>query len=203
MAITCNICCNINQHGNTHNTILDSRTSLITYTYHVYLMKNLCAPKIQDQPTCWITSSATHSKILHPIALHISLPNALTCLWLIFTRRTRGYCLKKKSSLIFSGPSLNKHLLSHFVSYLFLLFSQGQFSELHRTVCGFVSALTSTVSFPLYTIYVSDTNRSPVPFILVIDSDVFPSMLCSLMWSNWYTWVQPFILFHWFHSWSF
>lgn len=109
----------------------------------------------------------------------------------------------KKSSLIFSAPSLNKHLFSHFVSYLFLLFSQGQFSKWYRTVCGLVPTLTSAVNFPLYAIYVSDTNYSSVSFILVIDFDFFPAMLWSLMWSIWYTWVLPFILFHWFHSWSF
>lgn len=40
-------------------------------------------------------------------------------------------------------------------------------------------------------------------FILVIDFDFFPSMLWSLVWSIWYTWVQLFILFHWFNSWTF
>lgn len=123
--------------------------------------------------------------------------------WLIFAGRTSGYCLEKKSSLIFSVPSLNKHLFCHFPSYLFLLFSQCQFSKCYRTVCGLVPALTSAVSFPLFSIYVSDTNCSSVPFILLIDFGCFPSILRSLLWSIWYTWVQSFILFHWFHCWSF
>jgi len=39
----------------------------------------------------------------------------------------------KKSSLIFSAASLNKHLFFDFVSCLFLLFSQCQFSKCYRT----------------------------------------------------------------------
>jgi hypothetical protein len=149
-------------------------------------MKKPCAPKIQGQPPCWITSSAVYPKISRPITLHISVPNSLTCLDL-YLQEGRAGIAWKKSSLIYSAPSLNKHLFSHFVSYLFLLFSQSQISKCYRTLCCLVPALTAAVYFPLSTIYVYDTNCSSVPFILVIDFDFFPSILWSLVWSIWYT----------------
>lgn len=169
MAIICNICCNTNQHCHTHTVFIDSRTSFSTFTYYSYLIKNPCAPKIQGQPPCRITSSVTYPRISHPITLRISLPKALTRLDL-HLQEGRGVIAWKNSSLIFSAPSLNKHIFSHFISYFFLLFSQTQFSKCYRIVCDLVPALTSAVNFPLYTIYISDTNCSSVPFIIIIDS---------------------------------
>jgi hypothetical protein len=117
--------------------------------------------------------------------------------WLIFTGRMSWYCPKEIKLNIFCPFPWQTSLLSLCLLPLLIVFSL-----LSNCVWSRASSHISC-QFSLYTIYVSDTNCSSVPFILAIDFDFFPSILWSLMWSIWYTWVQPFILFHWFHSWSF